>query len=375
MTTPVEPSKSRPVLFLVLGVAAVLGVIALVVWLIGNPLVGRRPDPTAPTPPHVPPLFWEGQPVGTTAKFRGLSVVSGEVVWASGTGGTVVRSIDGGKTWAVNVVPGAAELDFRDVEAFGPGVAYALAAGEGEKSRIYKTTDGGATWAVQFTNPDPAGFFDAIAFWDETHGLALGDPVGGTFQLVHTIDGKTWQPLTGEMPAALAGEGAFAASGTCLITHGDNGAWFVTGGPNGGRVFHSTDRGKTWTLQTSPLTAGSKSAGVFGIAFRDELNGVIVGGDYTKPDELGPNAAVTSDGGKTWKLTDPLAFRSVRGVGERAVGGGRHVGVGCERRQGVADARRRQVEQRGVQGGGRLGRRPRRPGGQVAVVTLASRAA
>ncbi len=323
MTTPVESPKSRPVLFLVLGVAAVLGVIALVVWLNGNPIVGRRPDPTAPTPPHVPSLFWEVQAVGTSAKFRGLSVVSADVVWASGTGGTVVRTTDGGKTWAVNVVSGAVELDFRDVEAFGPEVAYVLAAGQGEKSRIYKTTDGGATWALQFTNPDAAGFFDAIAFWDETHGLALGDPVGGKFQLVHTTDGKTWQPLTGEMPAALADEGAFAASGTCLITHGENGAWFVTGGPNGGRVFHSTDRGKTWGVQATPLAAGSKSAGVFGIAFRDASNGVVVGGDYTKPTETGAHAAVTTDGGTTWKLTDPLAFRS--GV---AWANGRWVAVG-----------------------------------------------
>jgi photosystem II stability/assembly factor-like uncharacterized protein len=201
-------------------------------------------------------------------------------------------------------------LDFRDVEAFGRDVACVLAAGEGDKSRIYKTTDGGKTWGLQFTCTEPSGFFDAMAFWDESHGLALGDPVEGKFQLIHTTDGKTWQPLKADMPAALADEGAFAASGTCLNTHGNNGAWFVTGGPNGGRVFHSTDRGKTWAVQASPLTAGSKSAGVFGIAFRDELNGIIVGGDYTKPDEVGPNAAVTSDGGKTWKLTDPLQFRS-----------------------------------------------------------------
>lgn len=310
MSSPVPSPKSRPVLTLVLAVAAVLGVIALIVWLSGQPLTGRRPDPTGPAPPAPPSGGWELQAVGTAAKFRGLSVVSAEVVWASGTGGTVVRSTDGGKTWAVTVVPGAAESDFRDVEAFGPEVAYVLAVGEGEKSRIYKTTDGGATWGLQFTNQDPKGFFDALAFWDETHGLALGDPVNGKFQLVHTTDGKGWQPLPGEMPAALADEGAFAASGTCLITHGENGAWFVTGGPNGGRAFHSTDRGKTWAVQTTPLAAGSKSAGVFGIAFRDADNGVMVGGDYTKPGEVGANAATTTDGGKKWVATNPLAFRS-----------------------------------------------------------------
>jgi photosystem II stability/assembly factor-like uncharacterized protein len=255
---------------------------------------------------------WEVQPVGTAAKFRGLSVLNLDVIWASGTGGTVLRTVDGGKSWAVNVVPSAADLDFRDVEAFGPDVAYVLAAGEGSKSRIYKTTDGGTTWQLQFTNPDPAGFFDAVAFWDEKNGIALGDPVGGKFQLVHTTDGRAWQPLKADMPAALAEEGAFAASGTCLITHGQNGAWFVSGGPNGARVFHSTDRGKTWAVQACPIAAGSKSAGGFGIAFRDATTGVIVGGDYTKPDAVGAHAATTTDGGKTWTAAE-MPFRSCVG--------------------------------------------------------------
>lgn len=257
-------------------------------------------------PPATP---WQPQAVGTDAKFRGLSVVSAGVVWASGTGGTVVRTTDGGMTWDVFLVPGASKLDFRDIEAFGPDVAYVLSAGDGEMSRVYKTTDGGKSWKLQFTNPDPKGFFDAIAFWDELHGLALGDPVGDKFQLIHTIDGKTWQPLKTDMPPALIDEGAFAASGTCLITHGETGAWFVTGGPNGPRVFHSTDRGQTWTVQASPLAGRSKSAGLFGIAFRDATNGVVVGGDYTKPDEEGVNGAVTADGGKTWVMAK-LPFRS-----------------------------------------------------------------
>lgn len=252
---------------------------------------------------------WQPQVVGTDAKFRGLSVASADVVWASGTDDTVIRTIDGGITWDVFLVPSASKLDFRDIEAFGSDVAYVLSAGDGEMSRIYKTTDGGKSWKLQFTNPDPKGFFDAIAFWDESHGLALGDPVGDKFQLIHTTDGKTWQPLKADMPPALVDEGAFAASGTCLITHGETGAWFVTGGPNGPRVFHSTDRGKTWAVRGSPLASKSKSAGLFGIAFRDATNGVIVGGDHLKPGEEGANGAVTTDGGKTWVVAK-LPFRS-----------------------------------------------------------------
>jgi photosystem II stability/assembly factor-like uncharacterized protein len=266
-----------------------------------------RTDTTTPAPPR-----WHQQESGTEASFRGLSVVSTDVAWASGTGGTVVRTTDGGTTWVSLSVDGAEGLDFRDVEAFSESTAYLLAAGEGDKSRIYKTTDGGKNWALQFTCTDPKGFYDAIAFWDETHGIAFGDPQDGKFQLLATDDGMNWKPLpTDGLPDALPGEGAFAASGTCLVTSGVRDAWFVTGGKAKARVFHSTDRGKSWTASETPVAAGMESAGIFSIAFRDADHGMTVGGDYKSPNSTGATAAVTADGGKTWALTgQSLPFRS-----------------------------------------------------------------
>jgi hypothetical protein len=38
---------------------------------------------------------WVKQTVNTTASFRGLSVVNERVIWASGTEGTVIRTILG----------------------------------------------------------------------------------------------------------------------------------------------------------------------------------------------------------------------------------------------------------------------------------------
>jgi photosystem II stability/assembly factor-like uncharacterized protein len=256
---------------------------------------------------------WQAQTINTKADFRGLCVVSPLVVWVSGTAGTYARTTDGGKTWSVGTVPGADKLDFRDVEAFGETTAYLLSAGPGDASRIYTTVDGGKSWALQFKSADPAAFFDAIAFWDEKNGLALGDPVKGQFQLLVTADGgTTWKPLEAKnLPPALPGEGAFAASGTCLITHGDRDVWFVTGGSNKARVFHSQDRGRQWEVNETPIVAGTASAGIFSIAFRDKEQGMIVGGDYRKPDDTGATAAITADGGKTWRLLDKqLPFRS-----------------------------------------------------------------
>ena len=256
---------------------------------------------------------WQEQTINSDADFRGLCAVSAQVAWVSGTKGTYARTTDGGQTWSAGTVPGAAQLDFRDVEAFGATTAYLLSAGPGEDSRIYKTADGGRTWALQFKNPDREGFLDALAFWGEQHGLALGDPVKGRFQLLVTEDGGThWKPLPREhLPLALPNEGAFAASGTCLVTHGANDVWFGTGGAKTARVFHSQDRGRSWSVSETPLMAGAESAGIFSLAFRDRDHGLIVGGDYRKPDGTGATAAITSDGGKTWTRLDPtLPFRS-----------------------------------------------------------------
>ena len=122
---------------------------------------------------------WVKQPVNTTAGLRGLSVVNEKVIWASGTGGTVIKTTDGGGSWKVFKVPDADKLDFRDIEAFDANTAYILSIGNGTSSRVYKTTDGGATWKLQFTNKDPKAFFDAIACWDRNNCIAMSDPVDG----------------------------------------------------------------------------------------------------------------------------------------------------------------------------------------------------
>jgi len=258
---------------------------------------------------------WEAQEGGTKARLRGLSVVSRQVAWVSGTGGACLRTTDGGKTWIPRSVPSAASLDFRDVHALDVDTAYLLSIGAGELSRVYKTSDGGSTWTLQHQNRDPKVFLDAIAFWDADHGLALGDPVDGRFVILSTDDGgQRWTPAPrGAMPPALPGEGAFAASGTCLVVLGDQDAWFGTGGAAVSRVFRSFDRGRSWTVHETPIRAGVPSAGIFSLAFRDAKRGVAVGGDYKAPDVARTNVALTVDGGQTWSLprdTRPAGYRS-----------------------------------------------------------------
>ncbi|WP_207936686.1 oxidoreductase [Actinomadura sp. KC216] len=258
-------------------------------------------------------LGWRVTPTGSEARFRGLAAVGRKVAWLAGSGGTVLRTTDGGRTWQ-NVAPAdAAGLEFRDIEAFDAKRAVVLAIGEGEASRVYSTSDGGRTWTLGFKNDEPKAFYDCMTFFDSRNGLAMSDPVDGRFRVISTKDaGRTWQvlPSTG-MPEALEGEFAFAASGQCLVSHGKRDVWLATGGASRARVFHSGDRGRTWTVADTPLPSGA-SQGVFSVAFRDSRHGVAVGGDY-RPGEPSPNAAATtSDGGRTWHPAQrpPAEYRS-----------------------------------------------------------------
>ena len=254
---------------------------------------------------------WDLQKSGTNASLRGVKALDGKVVWASGTGGTFLRTTDAGATWHAGAVPGAEALDFRAIAALNANTAYVLSIGAGDKSRIYKTSDGGLHWNLLFTNPDAAGFLDGLAFWDPKRGIALGDPVDGRFVVLTTGDGGArWTRQA--TPAAVAGEGAFAASNTSLALGAGGEVWFGTGGPHGARVFHSRDGGRTWSVTVTPIRNDGASAGIFSLAFSDSLHGMAAGGDYAKPAETSGNLAITADGGATWTApaARPAGFRS-----------------------------------------------------------------
>jgi len=263
--------------------------------------------------------WWRVQTSGIDTNLRGVSAVYAPdakgapvpVVWASGSNGVILRSVDGGQTWQRLHVAGGDALDFRGIVAFNASTAYVMSIGEGEKSRIYKTTDGGETWNLQHTGDRKEFFLDSIACLSESHCFALSDPVDGRFLLLATIDGAHWNPLPSDkMPAALPAEGAFAASNTCLSLSGDE-IFFGTGGP-AARVFHSADSGRTWTVAETPIAHGNASSGIFSIASTAGKHVVVVGGDYKDPKRASAVAAFSEDGGKTWQLSrqQPGGYRS-----------------------------------------------------------------
>jgi photosystem II stability/assembly factor-like uncharacterized protein len=256
---------------------------------------------------------WTSLSTGVTARLRGISAVNARVVWASGANGTVLRTADGGTTWRRLTIPDADKLDFRDIDAVNEATAYVLSIGPGDLSRIYKTSNAGVSWTGQFVNPDPKAFFDAMDFWDADRGVAVSDSVDGQFVILTTGDGgRSWSRVPADqLPPALPNEGFFAASGTNVATVAPNHVWMGTGAAGEARVLRSSDGGRTWQVSRTPLAAGPTS-GIFSIAFRDAMHGIVVGGDYKMEWAAVDNAAITSDGGATWTPVKGLSgFRSV----------------------------------------------------------------
>jgi len=285
------------------------------------------------------------QESGTTASLRGIDSVDGTVAWASGTGGTVLRTTDGGLHWTACAIPDAATdgatLDFRGVQAWDAETAIVMASGPGEKSRLYKTTDGCKTWSLVFKNPDRDGFWDALYFEGSTFGWLLGDPVNGMFSLFVSDDaGKHWFRQSNKgLRVKPAAQGAFAASNSSLFAFG--GLVVFGSGGSGGAFAYSGWQTEICLDDCSPEEAGlygnkykwnqqqvsigknTDFSGVFSIDARPEIpiaRGylsryqvfVAVGGDYAKPNESYGTAAWSSDRGEHWTAAtiQPHGYRS-----------------------------------------------------------------
>lgn len=253
---------------------------------------------------------WVPRPVPTGAEFRGVAALPGGGVWLAGRGGVVAMSPTADAPWRVDTIPDARALFFVDVAAFDSIGAYVLGTSfDGGLARIYQTLDGGHHWRVVYEDARPGAFYDGMAFWDARRGVAFGDALGGRLTIVRTEDGTHWVPAD-SVPAALEGEGGFAASGTAIAVAGERHAWIGTGAGPSARVLRSDDGGRSWTAAETGLPAGP-TAGIFGIAFRDTLNGVAVGGDYTDSTSVPGSLARTRDGGRTWRV---LTSQSPPGV-------------------------------------------------------------
>src|SRR5690606_8456934 len=225
------------------------------------------------------PTGWDILKTPIASSLRGLSPLTSEIAWASGSEGIWLRTIDGGKTWDHGVVAGLDTVDFRSIHAFDALTAIAVSAGQ--PAVIYKTLDGGKTWELKHQENEVA-FLDGISFASESRGFVIGDPAEGKWTILQTANqGETWYPID-SLPGAEDGEAAFAASATSLLAE-DNQLWLGTGGTQSNLHF-SNDMGASWKKFSTPFIQGESSQGIFSLTSMGSGEIVAVGGDYLDED-------------------------------------------------------------------------------------------
>jgi len=235
-----------------------------------------------------------------SASIRALEVVDDKTVWFAGSEGQYGFTEDGGVSWTIDsiktdtITPHFRSIAITDEAVFLLSIA--------SPALLYKSIDKGKNWKIVYREGHPAAFYDAMAFWNEEEGIAMGDPTEGCLSIIITKDGgDNWSKLSCEiLPAAAEGEAAFAASNSNIALYGNH-AWIVSGGKKA-RCFHSSDKGESWKVFDTPIVEGGQMTGIFTIDFWDEKTGIIFGGNWEDKENNSKNKAITRDGGRNWQL-------------------------------------------------------------------------
>ena len=191
------------------------------------------------------------------------------------------------------------KLEFRSIAQTSSSI---FIANVGNPAFIYKFSKDLQQKELVYEEHNEKVFYDSMQFWNDQEGIAIGDPIENSFCMLITRNGgATWTKVTcSNLPDLAEGEAAFAASNTNIVIKGGK-TWIVSGGKKA-RVFFSSDKGKTWSVNNSPVIQGEAMTGIFTADFYNEKIGFIAGGNYEKPNQNFGNKALTTNGGKTWDL-------------------------------------------------------------------------
>ena len=250
---------------------------------------------------------------GVNTSIRGLSVVSDQVAWVSGSNGYVGKTTNGGREWQWIKPHGYEKLDFRDIEAFDDQKAVIINAGF--PAHVLLTADGGKSWQQTYINKDSLAFLDGMDFWDANNGIIFGDPIKNRLMVLRTFDGgRSWTDISANLTKEMkVGEAGFAASGTTIQTRGKGKVWIASGG-SVSNIYYSDNYGKSWKVYPCPIIQGQSSTGPFSMDFLNEKLGIVVGGDYLKDKESFNNVQLTKNGGKSWFKPDVSVYGYRSGV-------------------------------------------------------------
>lgn len=233
--------------------------------------------------------------------IRAIAPLDADQVWFSANNGRV-GLVDGKTPKLATIRYEDSLLHFRSIattkeavfvlSVANPGVLYKIGFNGKEATNIEEV----------YVEKGEMVFYDAMAFWNDEEGIAMGDPTEDCISIIITRDGgNTWNKVPCEtLPKAENGEAAFAASNSNIALVGNH-VWIATGGKKA-RVLHSFNRGRSWEVYETPMLQGGTMTGIYSIDFFDEQTGVIFGGNWEEKDFNEGNKALTTDGGKTWKL-------------------------------------------------------------------------
>ncbi|MEL7118495.1 MAG: oxidoreductase [Bacteroidota bacterium] len=234
------------------------------------------------------------------SSIRAIQVVAKDQVWFAGSAGKWGYTANGGQSWTIDsIITDTIIPHFRSMAITGDA-AHLLSIAS--PALLYRSMDKGKNWDIVYREDHPGAFYDAMLFLDETTGIAMGDPTDNCLSVIRTEDGGlNWNKVDcTNLPEATEGEAAFAASNSNLAAL-DNKVWMVSGGAKA-NVYQSEDKGKTWTVAPTPIAQGGQMTGIYTVAFQDENNGIVFGGDWNAKEVNSQNKAITKDGGKTWEL-------------------------------------------------------------------------
>ena len=232
--------------------------------------------------------------------IRAIQASDSEKVYYAGSGGNVgIKTEKGASKNTLNIkykdsiIPNFRSLAFNGDSYFALSIA--------NPALLYKITND--KYSLIYKEENKKVFYDSMHFFeDNIHGIAVGDPTDNCASIILTKDGgKTWNKLTcDKLPKFEEGEAFFAASNTNIKTIGST-VWVASGGKKA-RILKSDNFGESWVIYDTPIVQGRESQGIYSIDFADKNNGIIIGGDYSKPLENKANKGITKDGGKTWTL-------------------------------------------------------------------------
>ncbi|WP_299154939.1 oxidoreductase [uncultured Christiangramia sp.] len=230
--------------------------------------------------------------------IRAIQVIGENLAFAANKGTYGLYNVTT-KTWKTNTQ--AYDSIYPEFRAIASTSNDFFMLGVGSPALLYKTGNNGQLELV-YKEDDEKAFYDSMTFWNDTEGIAMGDPTDGCISIIITRDaGKNWKKLDCEqLPATADGEAAFAASNSNIAIYKDE-TWILTGGMKS-RILYSPDKGKNWKIFDTPLVQGTATSGGYSVDFFNSEIGFIIGGDYTKFKENNGNKAITGDGGKTWNL-------------------------------------------------------------------------